>query len=151
MEGARIIGGIMSDKKSTNGRFVWHDLTTTDPAAAVRFYSELFGWTTKEEKIGEGNTYTMLFNGKTGIGGITKPQHGEPAHWLAYATTNDCDAAAQRIARQGGKVLLAPTDIPNVGRFSIFNDEQGAHLAVINLQNETTDTDDQAPVHAFCW
>src|SRR5262245_30397516 len=46
----------------------------------------------------------------------------------------DVDAAAERIRRLGGKVLVPPTDIPNISRFSIFADPQGARLALLKWQ-----------------
>jgi predicted enzyme related to lactoylglutathione lyase len=41
------------------------------------------------------------------------------------------DAAADRIARLGGTVHIPPTDIPDVGRFSVFADPQNATLALL--------------------
>jgi hypothetical protein len=38
----------------------------------------------------------------------------------------DCDASANKVTKLGGKVLVPPTDIPNVGRFAIVQDPQGA-------------------------
>ena len=32
---------------------------------------------------------------------------------------------------RGGKVIVAPIDIPNVGRFAVILDKQGAALSVI--------------------
>ena len=29
---------------SITGKFVWHELATKDPDAALQFYGELFGW-----------------------------------------------------------------------------------------------------------
>jgi hypothetical protein len=34
----------------------------------------------------------------------------------------------------GGEVMVPPTDIPNIGRFAILNDPQGAGFAVIRLE-----------------
>ena len=33
----------------------------------------------------------------------------------------------------GGTLLVPPTDVPNVGRFSVFIDPAGACLAIIKL------------------
>ena len=35
------------------GKFVWHDLLTSDPAAAQRFYSALFGWEFRQSDSGD--------------------------------------------------------------------------------------------------
>ena len=33
------------------GKFVWHDLTTDDPAASKKFYSALLGWEYSETTV----------------------------------------------------------------------------------------------------
>jgi hypothetical protein len=38
-----------------------------------------------------------------------------------------------RAAELGGKVCVPPTDIPNVGRFAVINDPQGAVFSIIRL------------------
>ena len=40
----------------------------------------------------------------------------------------DCAERAARAGQLGGKVCVPPTDIPNVGRFSVIADPQGAAL-----------------------
>ena len=40
------------------GRFVWHELITTDPAGAKAFYSKVVGWTTEDMPM-PGMTYTL--------------------------------------------------------------------------------------------
>jgi predicted enzyme related to lactoylglutathione lyase len=34
----------------------------------------------------------------------------------------------------GARIMVPPTDIPNIGRFAILNDPQGADFAVIRLE-----------------
>jgi predicted enzyme related to lactoylglutathione lyase len=41
------------------------------------------------------------------------------------------DATARKAEELGGKVLMPPTDIPNVGRFSVLADPQGVMFSVI--------------------
>ena len=53
-----------------------------------------------------------------------------PPHWLVYFQAADCDAAAERAKNLGGRLIMPPTDIPNVGRFSVVSDPQGAVFAV---------------------
>ena len=38
--------------KSNTGRFVWYELLTTDPKAAIAFYADVVGW--KTQPFGEG-------------------------------------------------------------------------------------------------
>lgn len=50
------------------------------------------------------------------------PKPGLPAHWLAYVTCEDVDTAAKQAAALGGSVLMAPFDVPTVGRMAIVLD-----------------------------
>jgi predicted enzyme related to lactoylglutathione lyase len=40
---------------------------------------------------------------------------------------------AEKASATGGKLMVPPTDIPNVGRFSVVQDPQGAVFAIIKL------------------
>jgi hypothetical protein len=51
--------------------------------------------------------------------------------WGAYVTVDDVDAVVARVSGLGGQVLLAPTDIPTVGRFAMIGDPQGATISLI--------------------
>jgi len=55
---------------------------------------------------------------------------GVPAHWLVYSAVTDVDGSAKLAGELGGKVLSPPMDIPNVGRFAVLQDPQGAGFAV---------------------
>lgn len=111
----------------------WTELTSTDSTRAVAFYTALFGWKTDSWPMGE-ITYTVLKNGEQMIGGIM-PQppmmKGAPSVWTSYFAVEDCDATAQRAGRMGATVLVPPTDIPDVGRFAVIQDPQGAVFSVI--------------------
>ena len=62
------------------------------------------------------------------------PEHGDaPPNWLPYVAVDDCDACAAKVSELGGHTLVPPTDVPNVGRFSVFADPAGACLAFIHL------------------
>src|SRR5206468_11526338 len=63
-----------------------------------------------------------------------RPDWGNvPPNWMPYVAVADCDAGARKAASLGGKVIRAPTDIPNVGRFAVLGDPQGAVFAIIKL------------------
>jgi hypothetical protein len=55
---------------------------------------------------------------------------GVPSNWLVYIAVADCDVSAKKVTELGGKVVMAPVDIPNVGRFAIATDPQGAAFAL---------------------
>jgi uncharacterized protein len=114
------------------GRFVWHELMTTDPQAAGAFYSKVLPWKTQPSGMPD---YTLWVSGKRQTGGLmaqpeSARQSGAPPSWLVYIGTPDVDATAASAERLGGKVLKAPTEIPGVGRFAVLADPQGAAFAV---------------------
>lgn len=112
----------------------WNELVTKDVAAATKFYVGLFGWKTEEWPMGEFN-YTVLKNGDQMVGGLMPKLPSMPAEmpsvWTAYFAVSDCDASAKRAEKLGAKVITPPTDIPNVGRFAVFDDPQGTGFAII--------------------
>jgi predicted enzyme related to lactoylglutathione lyase len=46
-------------------------------------------------------------------------------------TVDDVDAVAAKVKAGGGNVLVPPTDVPQVGRFCVFADPQGAVISAI--------------------
>lgn len=122
-----------------HGTFCWNELATNNLGTAQKFYSELLGWKMKESDA-TGMKYIEFKPGShesgCGIGGMYQmgPEYGEaPSHWMAYVAVEDVDSLAGRVESLGGKVCVPPTDIPNVGRFSVITDPTGATLSIIKL------------------
>ena len=114
------------------GATCWYELASWKPKETGAFYATLFGWTLKESP-----EYTE-FHGSDGRprGGMftMKPEmQGVPAFWMPYFAVADCDAMAQKATAGGGKVHNGPQDIPNVGRFAVLSDPQGAAFSIIKL------------------
>jgi len=132
------------------GKFVWHDLMSTDVEGSRRFYGELFGWQTKKEEKGP---YTLiLLNGKD-IGGILAHQMpGAPSHWLGYVGVSDVDATLAKVKQLGGKIFKEKTNIPNVGDFAVIADGQGGVVAPFRSTNPAhTETNERPAAYSFCW
>ena len=51
------------------GKFVWVDLFTTDPVAATKFYTGLFGWTA-DVSTQNGKSYTTFRNAGRPVAGL---------------------------------------------------------------------------------
>jgi predicted enzyme related to lactoylglutathione lyase len=49
---------------------------------------------------------------------------------LLYVAVDDVDGAADKIGELGGKIIVAPRDIPDVGRFAVAADPNGATFAI---------------------
>ena len=125
----------MDPTESKHGQFSWNELLTTDPAAATKFYTQLFGWTTQEWPTPDFiYTVVKVSGADMGQGGIMPiPPHaqGMPPAWISYVTVDDVDASAKLAEKLGGKIMVGPQDIPEVGRFAVLNDPQGASIAII--------------------
>ncbi|MDX1388121.1 MAG: VOC family protein, partial [Acidobacteriota bacterium] len=116
------------------GAFCWSELSTNDTAAAGEFYGKLFDWTMKTDA--SATPYTEFQLGGVSIAGMMAltPQHGDiPPNWLPYVTVTDCEASAAKVTELGGKVVVPPTDVPEVGKFAVFCDPGGAALAIIQF------------------
>ncbi len=119
------------------GAFSWCELMTSDIGAAKEFYQKLFGWTWKDEVMGDGKTYTTIKVGEQPVGGILSTddalvEQTPPPNWGAYVTVENVDQTVELAQSMGAKVFVPPTDIPNTGRFAVFADPQGAVLSVIS-------------------
>lgn len=116
-----------------HGAFSWNELMTHDVAGAKAFYGELLGWELRDEQNPE-MTYTVIKAGDKDVGGLMAiPDNvkGAPSMWGAYVTVDDVDKQIIHAEKLGGKVVLPPKDIPNVGRFAVISDPQGAMLTLI--------------------
>jgi predicted enzyme related to lactoylglutathione lyase len=120
------------DAFQTPGAVSWTELTTTDPAGAAAFYGALFGWNIKPPDAAMGG-YRVVQVGEAMLGGITGCPEGTPqaASWGSYVTVSDVAATVAKCEALGGRCVLAPMDVPNVGRMAVILDPQGAALNVI--------------------
>jgi len=144
----------MADSFPT-GRFVWHELLTTDMEAAKKFYLPLTGWTNAIWE-GGGKPYTMWMTGNRGLGGImTLPPEaqaqGAPPNWLAYIATPHVDTTVARSKEMGGEVVVDIMEIPTVGKVSILKDPQGAVFAVYTPASDPPGVDGPPEVGDFSW
>ena len=136
---------------SVQGKFVWHDLMTTDVEASKRFYGELFGWRIWK---GEHGDYLHISAGSVDIGGIVPPdpQRGKmPSHWNGYLAAEKIDDVMGRVAQAGGKVLAPVMDIPRVGKFAVVADPRGATFSPFQSNEWQPESDKMPGYGEFCW
>jgi len=128
-EAKKSIGATIYGETNT---LCWNELMTTNAEGARKFYPELFGWTAKVSP-----EYTEWHVGERAVGGmIEKLPPGAPPHWIPYFAVEKTDAIVDKVKSLGGQVYMPGTDIPNVGRFAVLADPQGADFAVIQLQRQ---------------
>jgi predicted enzyme related to lactoylglutathione lyase len=113
------------------GAWAWDDLQTTDPEGAAPFYEALFGWATAEVPGSDGVYRSIAHEGRS-IGGIMRAQReiAQP-YWTVYFGVADVDVTLERIAAEGGRVLVAPMAVPS-GRFAVALDPQGAVFCLVD-------------------
>jgi predicted enzyme related to lactoylglutathione lyase len=112
--------------------FSWNELMTDDPEAALRFYSQLFGWQKTDAVESPMGIYQMYGKGGRTFGGMAKRPKDYPAppHWLYYVNVGDLDAALARVRKAGGQVLHGPMAVPGGDRVAQCTDPQHARFAL---------------------
>ena len=136
------------------GRFTWHELMTTDPAKAVKFYEALLGWKTQEVPMGQMGTYRLFLNADKQVAGAMPAQAGVPSHWLVYVGSENPDASCAKAKELGGKVIVPPTDVPGMVRFAVAMDPQNAAFGILKgLGPNANDPPYEGPprLGTFCW
>jgi predicted enzyme related to lactoylglutathione lyase len=111
-----------------NGRFVWYDLMSPDAGASMAFYCDVVGWTASE--AGPMHPGYSLLHAPSGMAGGVNQSAGKRLGWHGYVAVGDLEAKAAQAADLGGQVLMPPQDIPDVGRFALVADPQGAVLVL---------------------
>jgi predicted enzyme related to lactoylglutathione lyase len=133
------------------GKFVWHNLVTSDGEAARRFYGGLFGW---EFEVKEDGRYSVImFHGRN-LGGIldaskdgNAPKRGR---WLSAMSVANLEASLAAVDAAGGKQLEAPIDVPGVGHVVTVEDADGAVLHLLSSgRGDPPDVEPQ--VHTWLW
>ncbi|HET7265619.1 MAG TPA: VOC family protein [bacterium] len=119
-----------------DGAMCWNELMTPDIEAAGRFYRTVFDWSSELVDTSADSSYTIFKGGSTMIAGMmARPQRLKdvPPNWLTYFGVKDVDASAAKVRELGGRINMPPTDIPDIGRFSVCADPQGAVLAIAHF------------------
>ncbi len=117
-----------------NGIPCWVDLNTNDPAAAERFYGELFGWEFEDSFV-EGQAASGYSIGRLkgkAAAGIGAQGDGDPmpSMWSLYLASDDVDAGVAAATEAGASVLAGPMDIPPHGRMAFVQDPAGAAVGL---------------------
>lgn len=116
----------MADKTS-RGRFVWHELMTSDSVAAYGFYAKALGWKTVTP---EGDAFHTSFAAPSGpIGNAAQLDDGA-SHWIPYIGTTDLEQTISDATEKGGTVAKGITDVPGGGRYAHITDPQGVTFGV---------------------
>jgi predicted enzyme related to lactoylglutathione lyase len=111
----------------------WNELSTSDPAGAIDFYTRHFGWTQQGDMdMGAMGKYQFVQRGGVGIGAIMPKMPQLPVSlWTYYIGVDDIDRAAAAISGGGGQILNGPMEIPG-GEYALnATDPQGASFGLV--------------------
>ncbi|HSK48716.1 MAG TPA: VOC family protein [Coriobacteriia bacterium] len=125
------------------GTLMWSDLNTSDPQAAMDFYSKLLGWDVKPSPTQSGMPYWMIEVAGEQVGGITRQrtsfmprshtqnkETGDAPSWLVYFGVPSASEAARTVRAENGAVLMEPMDVGPT-TFATFADPGGAVFTVM--------------------
>ena len=125
-----------------HGTFTWNELITDDTSAAGAFYAAVFGWTSETTEMPNG-LYTSFWadgnvkgNAAAGMMAKTEEMGSFPNYWGVYFAVDDVEATLALVKDNGGQVLMPPMDAPEVGRFAVVQDPQGATSTVMAYTHE---------------
>ena len=111
--------------------FIYTELHTSNPDAAKRFYTELFGWGMQTHELPNG-AYTEITPGEGSEGGLmgTTPYDAGISHWLPYVRVADLTEATKRAVALGATLHVERTEVPGTGWFTWMQDPTGARFAL---------------------
>ncbi|MBC7736417.1 MAG: VOC family protein [Candidatus Saccharibacteria bacterium] len=120
-------GGAFDQSRRGTGN--WHEITTPDSAAAIEFYTRLFGWTlVRTVPLGTMDYHILGLKGVEIVGAFSMT--GVPTMWKAYFGVASVNASVTAVTQAHGTVLRGPDPIPG-GVFTVqITDPQGAALAL---------------------
>jgi uncharacterized protein len=110
-------------------RFLWTEHLSRDPQASADFYAALAGFEVRKIDFA-GKPYWLLVQGRGRAGLLRNPIAVDRPIWLPYVHVADPAAMAERAARLGGRVLLAPRPELRNGTMALIADPTGAVLAL---------------------
>jgi predicted enzyme related to lactoylglutathione lyase len=116
-----------------HGTPCWLDMFADDQSAALDFYRTLFGWTGGEPSPEFGGYAIAELDGAravTGIAPVMPDQPPRPVTWNTYFAVDDIAAAAERIGKLGGTVLVGPDEVPGTGKLVFATDPSGASFGL---------------------
>jgi len=133
------------------GRFVWHELATTDTAGAGAFYPKVVSWKTQPWE--KDASYTLLMGAKGPNGGVMAlgTDGGAAPHWTPYIGTPDIAATVEAAKKLGATVLKDVSEVASAGKYAVLKDPQGATFALYTPAPGTPGSSGGPEVGDFSW
>jgi predicted enzyme related to lactoylglutathione lyase len=112
------------------GTFCWADLGADDPALALGFYSNVFGW--EPVAVAGAGGYTLMRLDGADVCGVYERHADSPGlpAWTSWVAVGDADAVVARALELGARTVRDTLDVPGMGRSGVIIDPQGAVLGL---------------------
>ncbi|MFT3698818.1 MAG: VOC family protein [Kofleriaceae bacterium] len=115
-----------------HGEFRWNELYTSDNAAAIQFYEQMFGWKKLGAfDMGPHGTYISWGDRRGRMGGMMNRREGQPIAWGYYILADNVEATADKALARGAKFMVPVMKTPTGEPFCMLMDPQGAVFALI--------------------
>ncbi|MER7919270.1 MULTISPECIES: VOC family protein [unclassified Streptomyces] len=101
----------------------WLDAQLSDVEGGKRFYGDLFGWSFWE---GEAGSVWAGLDGRP-VAQLGRKADGRmPTVWTVYFATPDIQTLARRLTAAGGRLVVPPYPVAELGRAALAADPEGA-------------------------
>ena len=104
------------------------DIPAADPAAAAKFYGDLFGWQAHYDAPSDYHMFQAT--GGPGGGFVPLDRNATNGGVLVYVGTDDIDTMLARAVELGGKVVEAKVDMGGNGAYATFTDLSGNRIGL---------------------
>ena len=120
----------------TPGHVGWRELQAGNGPEAYAFYSGLFGWTKGAAiEMGPHGVYQLFAIDGIDVGGImTKDANVPMPHWFYTFNVDAIDAAAERVRKAGGKIVVDVHQVPGGQWLVRCTDPAGAAFGLVAMK-----------------
>lgn len=121
-----------------NNVAMWFEMPVTDMQRAKNFYQNVLGTSFKDEEMA-GYSMAIFAHEPSSVSGmLVSGEHYQPSQTGAVVYLNggdDLNEPLQRVAEQGGSVLMPKTPIHDgeCGYFALFLDSEGNRVGLFSL------------------
>ena len=112
------------------GALSWTDLSAPDPAGAVAFYEELFGWGHAPVEASAESYGFFTLDGAV-VGGLSRSDLPAAPWWRPHVGVNDFDTAVASALEFGGDVGAEVPHVAGLARRAMVTDPNGIRLMLI--------------------
>ena len=121
----------MTDRTAAPYTPCWTELAVPDPEAAKAFYAAVFGWSAETDPRPETGGYTVFKLDGEPVAAVSPPfPETRPTSWNVCLAVQDADATAAKAEQNGGRILMQPDDVLDLGRYAVIADAAGAAFAL---------------------